>query len=718
MGLTLALLLLVGCERSGHDDGPQWNVLVVTLDTTRADRLGPYGWPDAGTPTFDALAAEGTVFEQASSTAPVTLPAHSTIFTGTYPPVHGVRDNSIFRLPDERTTLAEILAAGGWDTGAVVASVPLIREFGLAQGFGFYDDHVTVDAEDLRGRRMEPKAGLFFDERSASRVNDAILPWLRRPRERPFFAWIHYWDAHQPLHPPPPFDQIYAHDPYQGEISYVDHSFGVVVQALKELGEWERTLVVVVADHGEGLGQHQEDTHALLAYETTLHVPLMMRIPGLPGGQRIGRRVGTVDIVPTVLDFLGIQPPAEVQGRSLRPVLEDPARGGRERGERAVYYAEALTPRLSFGWGELRVLYRGDDKYIHGPRPELFDLATDPGELRDRSASEPELAERRRKELSRLLVDLASPDAAAAVHEVDPETLRRLEALGYMSAGAPGSEAIHEELRSDGAPPQDRAFDNSLVSGVKSFLAKSRWAMALEGADQLVQLDPTSAFYRGLRAQALIGLGRHAEAAALFEDFPSLDRADQAIVLDVARRIFTDGDQERAMTMLSGWIAARPSAPGHYLRSAMLEATGNDEDAFAELERAIELDPAYAPARGSFAVHSARRGQRELAEEHFVATIGLRPLNPRDRFNYAVFLLEQERVEEGLQQLRRAVELGPWYWPPHLTLLAVAVETGETAEANRLHADILERCRDPNFRSLAERIVIGAGTGSVEGVSE
>ncbi|MEM9554318.1 MAG: sulfatase-like hydrolase/transferase [Acidobacteriota bacterium] len=699
----LSALLLGGCADEGPDT--PWNVLVVTLDTTRADRLGPYGHPDAGTPTYDALAAEGFVFERASSAAPVTLPSHSTIFTGTYPPVHGVRDNGMFRLPDERTTLAEVLRDNGWDTGAAVASVPVTRQFGIAQGFDFFDDHVTIDSEDLRGRRLEDPSNLFFDERNAARINDAILPWLRTPRDRPFFAWIHYWDAHQPLHPPSPFAELYADDLYQGEIAYVDQSFGVVVDTLRKSGQWRNTLVVVVGDHGEGLGQHREDTHSILAYEATLHVPMILRVPGYEGGERIARQVGTVDLVPTILDLLGIEAPDEVQGSSLRPLLDDPSLGDRARDDRAVYYAETLTPRLGFGWGELRVLYHEGKKYIHGPRPELFDLHQDPDELDDLVAARPDEASLRRRQLQSLLDELSSEAAMAAVHEIDTETRQRLEALGYISGGGAAPDSIREELRTDGTPPQERVFDNSLMSSVKAHLGAGRWGLALEGARQLVALDPENTFYRGLMAQALLGDDRPAEAAEVMEALDELGASDDAILFNIARLLFSDGEEERAFRMVHWVLDQRESAAGLYLLGEMHAAGGDEEAALKALEAAVALDDRYPRAVLALAIRRAQRQERARAEELFESLVTTHPLRPRYRYNYAVFLLEDGRVDDAKAQLRRAVELGPWYWSAHLTLLALYVEVDDLEAAEALYRDVLARATDQAVLERADRLM-------------
>ncbi|MEZ5330546.1 MAG: sulfatase [Thermoanaerobaculia bacterium] len=337
----LLLCVLVGCSR-----GERWNVVVATFDTTRADHIGCYGNASASTPVVDALAAEGFLFENAHAAIPITMPSHSTIMTGLVPMRHGVRDNGLFVLPAGVETLAERLRSAGYATGAAVGSFPLTAKFGLDQGFDLYDDRVQSSQEDFRGRKVRAKQDIFFDERRAQRVNEAIYPWLEEVAEaaKPFFLWVHYYDPHQPLQPPPPYDQLFADDLYAGEIAYADESLGTLFDELRRLGVWDRTLVVFTADHGEGMGEHRERTHSYLLYETTLHVPLIVRAPGgFEAPRRITERVHHVDIVPTVLDLLGLERPPDLDGRSLVPYL---------RGERPSVsndYAETLSPGCPMG---------------------------------------------------------------------------------------------------------------------------------------------------------------------------------------------------------------------------------------------------------------------------------------------------------------------------------------------------------------------------------
>ena len=373
--LATAACLLVGVSalRAASPTKPavatRPNLLLVTLDTTRADRLGCYGRTGAATPSFDALARGGVLFENALSPAPLTLVSHATLLTGLDPRRHGVRDNAGFRLDATHPTLASILKANGYHTAAAVSAAVLDRSTGIGRGFDTFDDRVRI------GSRSE----LNFEERAASQVTSAARRLLDAA-EPPFFLWVHYYDPHAPYVPPRPFSDRFAASPYEGEIAFMDQGFGKLLEALDARRLTSRTLIVVAGDHGESLGEHGEDKHDLFVYQATQRVPLLIRGPRVPAGRRVSANVGLVDLLPTIVDLLGL-PAAqakEMDGESVVPLF---AAGTRAGSVGRAYEMESMFPGYAYNWAPPLALVSGQFKYVATPTPELFNLVADPAFL-------------------------------------------------------------------------------------------------------------------------------------------------------------------------------------------------------------------------------------------------------------------------------------------------------------------------------------------------
>jgi arylsulfatase A-like enzyme len=392
-----------------HERQAPASVVIITLDTTRADRLSPYGFMNVSLPALERLAREGVVFDQAMSVGPLTLPAHTSLLTGLLPPHHGVRDNADSPLAGSHTTLAEVLRRSGFRTGAFVGSVVLDPDRGLDQGFEKYG---AVDqAPDSRERRRQ---------RPANEVVDDALGWMASVEDAPFFLWVHLYDAHRPYAPPEPYASTYSHNPYVGEIAFADAQLGRLLEALDRRRLLDRAVVVVAGDHGEALGERGEQDHGIFLYDNVLRVPLMVRAPSLPPA-RIGEVVRLTDVMPTVLDLLDLPSPA-TDGTSLVPLMH-----GRVADLDLEAYAESIYPER-LGWSPLRALRVGRFKLIDAPRPELFDLARDPFEEKD-------IYEERRA-LGATMAARAKRIAAAGrvtPQDTTPELRERLNALGYLT---------------------------------------------------------------------------------------------------------------------------------------------------------------------------------------------------------------------------------------------------------------------------------------------
>jgi len=428
--------LTTGCGGGQGSVPSPDRVVLVTIDTLRADHVGSYGAKRAHTPNFDTVAATGVRFENAIAPTPLTLPSHASLMTACDPPAHGVRHNATYRLGDGIPTLAEHLRSAGFATAAFVGAFVLDGRFGLDRGFDVYDDR-------MEGRRS---AQVGFAERTADEVVDAALRWLQGAPPR-FFLWVHFYDPHAGYAPPPGFASAFASHLYAGEIAFVDAQLGRLLGEIE--GRWPagRTLVAVTSDHGESLGEHGEETHSYSIYDATQRVPLVLRGPGLPGGRVVPSQVRLVDVAPTLLAAAGAAPLPGVDGRDLRPLIED-----RDPTER-IAYLETLATRLDYGWSPLFGLRDGRFKYIRAPRPELYDLQSDPSELRNLATTEPDVTARLDGLLAQRLAALADRPATGGEVVLEAADRRRLRQLGYVVADSHGQRSVSLDV--SGPDPKD-----------------------------------------------------------------------------------------------------------------------------------------------------------------------------------------------------------------------------------------------------------------------
>ena len=561
------------------------SVLVVTLDTTRADHLGCYGAKQASTPAIDALAAAGARFDQALSPAPLTFPSHATIFTGRLPRHHGVRDNALFRLKKDVPVLAESFRNAGYRTGAFVSAAVLDGSLGLERGFDVYDDTLATAA-----RGEEP-------ERRGDKTADAAIAFLSKSKA-PFFVWVHFFDPHAPYTPT-----------YDGEIAFMDAQVGRLVAAARAVDR--SVLITLAGDHGESLGEHGEDTHGIFLYQATQRVPLVVTGPGIPAGRVVRETAGLVDIAPTLADLAGIAPLAGADGRSLAKTL----RGGGAPPARDVEM-ESFFPLFSYGWAPLRALVRGPLKLIDAPRSELYDLSKDKAEAKNvRLARRNEANDLLRALSTRVEGDAPVPDA------MDPslaEHAQRIASLGYVggSAASAGDEAIDPKdgivwiadleagrnalaagKPADGIAPLTRL----LARNPQNMPALMTLAACFEGAGKLddaigvhrraLALYPKSAVTWKNLGGALAAKGSKTEAGAAFEKAVGLDPLDAVALHELSRLAFERKDYAAAERWLAKELAVRPDAATARalgdLRSKKLNDAAGAKKAY---ERARELE--------------------------------------------------------------------------------------------------------------------------------
>ncbi|MCP4591160.1 MAG: sulfatase-like hydrolase/transferase [bacterium] len=556
--------------RPGAAEG--FNVLLVTLDTTRADRLGCYGYEHARTPTIDGLVKHGVRFDDAVTSAPTTLAAHSTILTGLYPPSTGVHENGVNLLTPEFTTLAERLKTAGYDTAAFVASFVLDRRFGLDQGFDVYDFQADPEAAEVKS------ATSLEYERRADRVTNSALQWFKtrsaEGRTAPFFTWVHYYDPHMPYNSPLGGTATFAGRPYDAEIAFVDSHLKRLMSAFDEWGLRERTLVILVADHGEALGDHGEALHGVFVYESTMRVGLILSSPALfEQSYRVDDRVvGTVDIFPTVTELLGLDP-EESDGISL---LDTGAAADR------ALYIESYYP-LTMGCAKLRGLRRHTDKYIEAPQPEYYDLVGDPAEADNLHDDGPPEA----KELEQLLA-LQWPARAGgtgATRVLTTAELERLAALGYASTG--------NRQESDALPdPKERIGLINQMTEVTRLMAFEQYDEALELAQEVAnQCDCWDAPVLKT-AEILVNIGRHDEAVDRLDVFARRCNTTEAFFY-LARSLLhlkRYAECERALDAAEVLDPTGQMGAVTALRGDLYFAQKRHREAIKQYERALELD--------------------------------------------------------------------------------------------------------------------------------
>lgn len=562
-----------------HGSAKGFNVLIITLDTTRADHLGCYGRENAQTPTLDALAWAGVRFEDAVTAIPVTLPAHATIFTGLNPPKHGVRHNGEFNLALEHETLAELLQRQGYETAAFVSAFVLDGRFGLDQGFDRYDDNVSIAPSAGATSFSKP-----IYERSATRVTSAALEWLKdSDRQSPFFCWVHYFDPHSPYQPPSPYGTRFRNRPYEGEIAFMDSQIGRLLDELRKHEQLDSTLVIVVADHGESLGQHHEATHAKLIYESTMHVPLMVSCPAIFSGPAVVDDVvvSIADIFPTVLDLLGLEPSKPLDGMSLRIASQQKDR---------TIYMETLTPYLDNGWSPLFGLRRHHDKYILAPTPEYYDLKADPQEQNNLMDSVTGTALESQSALAAKLSTMVSESATLdtvvqSAQSLDEETIRRLESLGYVGTIAQTDE--------DSAllDPKEMMLVAKQIDRANNLARAGRYEEALKLLTQASEVSPRDPVLMQTLARTYLFMDRVSEAETMFRAARDL-KPDVQVSIFLAQILLADQRLDQAATLLDEAQKLDPHHGGIYLaRGDLFALQVRPDEAMASYRRAAEVDP-------------------------------------------------------------------------------------------------------------------------------
>ena len=651
---VLAVLLILGVclaaqsPRSSRKpagaslDSVHPSIILITLDTTRADRMGFLGSKRGLTPNLDAMAGQGVAFTRAYSHVPITTASHTTILTGTYPQFNRVNDFGI-PLSPRLPYLPDLLHAQGYHTGAFVGSLILDPLDGTAPGFdrGF---EVYDAGFHLRRHGMDRYKSV---ERRAGEVVNHALAWLSQLPNGPFFLWVHLYDAHDPYDPPPPFKARFGAQPYDGEIAYADSAVGKLLDEIRKHGLYDETLIAVMADHGESLGAHGENTHGIFLYDETLHVPLLFKLPAShAAGKRIDARVRLVDVAPTILQEAGLPVPNEMQGESLsammmtKPAADSHGAGAAEE-ERSAY-AETDYPHRAFGWSSLRALRSGKYLYVRAPQRELYNQVIDPENGRNLAAGAKAVADTLAAQLdafrsrtSQTLVELSKPDA---------EQTQKLQALGYVASNAAES---HDDEKLTGVDPKTKIEVSNLLHDAMFDVEDARYQEAVPLLKRVLAEEPNMPVANMQYGMAQARLKNYAEA------IPPLQKASQLLP---------------------------DNGMGRYELGLALFETGDWKGAAPQFEAAVVRAPKWADAQFSLAAVYARIDRVPEAMDHLDTCLGLSPDHYRANLLRGRLLSLLGKSSEALPNLQKAAAVEPDSREAHLFLADAYAQLGQSAE--------------------------------------
>ena len=646
------------------------NVLLITIDTLRADRVGCYG-ADVKTPAIDSLCRDGIVFERAIAQVPLTWPSHAAILTGTYPFHNGVQDFTGQVLPPNFRTVAQAMKTGGYATSAVVSAFVLDRTWGLARGFDHYDDAFAGASF------LEKDIGLV--ERRAKDSVDRALAWLaKRPPSKPFFLWLHLFDPHSPYAPPEPFRSQYKDRAYEGEVAYADSQLQRLFAWLKRNRLYDGTVVILLSDHGESLGEHGEKEHGFFVYNSTVHVPLVVKPAGARASKRrVGLPVETIDVAPTILVAAGVRDALiakQLQGKSLLGWLD----GGNRR---RVAYSETYYPFSSFGWSPLQSVQSGDFHYIEAPEPELYDLRSDAAQANNLAGKQAAMTSVLKRSLAELRSRYASAEPARAA--TDPDTAERLRALGYVAAHSPvPAEKLHQPL----ADPKHKLPQFNAILEATDLLKAGQVERGSALLREVQKQEPQMYLIPFLLGEAALRQQQWKQAAAELEKALQLNANFDQAMTALARALHALGDAAGAKRWLDRALEVNPQNYRAWYQIAWMAMRADPAAAQAALEKTLALQPNFALARRDLGLLYLRREEygKAAAELEKAAQLGLGEA-PLHNF-LGIAYSRTNRLHEAVASYRKALEKDPQLAEAHLNLALAYQRLNQPAQAKNEYA--------------------------------
>ena len=621
--VLLVAVALLSCSKSTAR--PIRNVILISIDTCRADYLSCYGYPRKTTPNIDAIAKEAVLFEHVVSPVPMTLPAHSSILTGTNPLYHGVRENIDYRLEKFNLTLAELLRQKRYTTGAIISSFVLDSQFGLNQGFDTYNDHF-----------IQQMTSWYVNERRGDEASRFACDWLEKHKSEKFFLFLHYFDPHHDYRPPEPFATIFKDNLYAGEIAYTDYCIGEVILKLKELGLYDSTLLIITSDHGEGLGEHTEQYHGFFVYNSTVRVPLIIRAPGGPKGKKVPDVAGLVDVVPTICGLLGIDPPQVLHGKDLSPLF---GKGRKIQNDERYIYCESLQATL-YGCSPLLGLVQDRWKYIHAPRPELYELDKDPREGKNLIDEHHKRAQLLQGHLKSILEEQARTNASEDKFVLDKQTRKRLESLGYIASGRTSDNIDLDASEED---PKDWIRLHQQFQMLRGYMRAKRYHDAEIICRQVLTENPEFSLGYFFMGKISFEKNYSAEAISYFSKFLSM--IDQTTT-------------RQAEETRQSFISECTNVAYQHLGMVSLQQ-GSYNKALAYYSNALQIKPDSADTYYNMGSVYSKQGKFEQAVEQYNKSLELDPNFPEAHYNLGNSLFKQGKLEEAIASYNKAIKLRP-----------------------------------------------------------
>ncbi|MBN2373579.1 tetratricopeptide repeat protein [bacterium] len=650
------------CDIALSASVPKPNILFVTFDTTRADHIGCYGYKDIKTPNIDRLAKEGCLFEMAFTPVPLTFPSHASMFTGLYPPAHGIRNNATYELSDSIVTLPEMLKERGYKTAAFVSAYVLDRRFGLDQGFDVYDDDLVTNNEPMLSQK----------ERRAETVTKAAIKWLEANGKDRFFLWVHYFDPHDAWSPPPPFSEKYAKNPYDGEIAYADQWLGRLIEKISALGSLDDTIICLVGDHGEGLGDHYERTHGVFIYDYAIRVPFIISGPkNLPKSRRVPYLVRLIDIPPTILDILSLKIPENMQGVSLLPLI-----AGKKDDPGLVLYCETIYPKSCHNWSPLEGLRTQKWKYINAPIKELYRMDKDPREERNLYKKERDQSARMEERFAALKREIACDKPVSSQITMDEETREKMKSLGYVWAP--------ESVEKEGTYPDPKEMIKVLEYTDKAlaFFEDNKYEEAIPLFEKVLKLNPGDTEAYIALGQIYDVLGDNEKSIKALEKALTLEPDNLRIYIQLGVSYMKAGKYNEGLDVFKKALDFNPRCKEAHFNTGLYHFQQQEwpkaKDSFI---KTLKLDPGDAAAHNYLSVVYQREGDLANAMSEAEAVLEKDPENITALLNLGSIYHATNKIKEAQDALEKAVKIKPDFGKAHYFLGLVYFQQNRLQDA-------------------------------------